>query len=579
LDLHSCPDCGGEYYTRVSAESCTCDLDTRKLDLNTKRIYECKTRDPYEHPLSELLSPQDQRPKAKIRLAIHPLITSGLPTISDCVRSVFNHDRDTNLSGTSDYQLAYRFYTQHDEYFNLVDQNHGTAVEPRLPLLDLITEGISQDSDEPLGDREFCQDLLSNIQTLSDSHKDHLEEAFQSYIDRVDLYRVFLKPRDGFGSVAGRSYLRTRYKTRFNDVGRVKQQFAKFRRSLEVAPLLCHDNEDVLEALDNFDSFDADLGDVTQLSEIADDLDRLDSDDLNELVQDLPERAPRGAVLMTVTTNPDNFDNLLESINEMNPDHNRLQQWLAYQPSTKPFDGRERWEGRLPYIKALEFTKDGKPHLHLLFFNVPRKDGRPYLVDKSALVEYCRDNLGRCRIVDLEPLEYRNDLGDRYEPDSGFVSPYETQTDIRDGIQEGQTAGQYLGKYLSATFSAVLDASETGSEYLETVDEDKYEDKTSKYLLALYWATDKSILTFSKDLEALALLDRGGFDLDAFEYVGTYHIDNAPASLLSDSIDFDFLQLSEVDMLPSETRSDRPPPTGGFSTRDRLLGKQEPTRN
>jgi hypothetical protein len=513
------------------------------------------------------------------------LLTAGKRTISALVREVFDYDADDYLAGTPDYMLAYRFYNEHDEYFTLADQNQGTAVEPTPKLLDLITEGISQNQGAT-SDREFSRSLLEGTKSLTDGHKEYLSNALKSYVNRVDNYRVYLEPRDGYAKPAGRDYLRTRYKTRFNDSGRARMQVAKFKRALELAPLYLYDERDVCDRLGrlrraDLDAFD--LGDdADRLAPTVGDrgltaysswLDRLDGDNVDDVLAGLGE-PDKGAVMCTITTDPSNFDNLLEMIETMNDDHNRLQSWLATQPSTVN-DGRQRWSGRLPYLKAFEFTDDGKPHLHLLFFGVPRnQNGTPWLVDKNALVEYCRDNLGRCRIVDLEPLEYKTDLGERYGADAGFVSPHDVDTSARDGIDDGQTAGQYLGKYLSATYGGILDLSEDGSEYLEEVD--AYDDKMSAYRLALYWATDTSILTFSKDLENLALHDDGeDWDLSAYEYVGTYHIDDTPDSLLSNSVDLDYFELDEMGGTPDFSRADRPPPDydSPLTTKDRLLGK------
>lgn len=611
LSLHECADCGREHYTKTGARLCDCPAKERRAFDSDGDL--CNNAVTHDHFLADLVNPDSKRAEDKVRLTMRTFVTTGQRTISNLVRDVFGYRADEQLTGsnasteaTNDYMLAYRLYTQNPDYFRTADQNSGTAVEPTPNLVDLITEGVSQNPDEPLGNRDFSLDLLGNVDELAEEHKEHLETAFTSYLDRIDKYRIYLEARDGFARPGGRDYLRCDYKTRFNDVGRVKRQFAKFKRALEVAPLLCHDLDDVLEAAvglgDDLDlDFDTDdLRNADDLLAFSDDLDELDSDDLDDLLARLPDRAPKGAAMVTVTTNPANFDSLKDSIEQMNPDHNRLQSWLATQPSTKA-DGRHRWEGRLPYIKAFEFTKDGKPHLHLLFFGVPRRpeDGKPWLVDKNALVGYCRHNLGRCRIVDLEPLEYRNDLGDRYEPDSGFVSPYDVHNSSRDEIQEGQTAGQYLGKYLSATFGGILSMHDRGSEYLDELHDDDldldddrddalaefvddyleddsapYEDKTERHRLALYWATGTSILSFSKDLEDLALIDDNEDWRVAFEYVGTFHIDDTPTELLANSVPLDFLELKDDDQLPDLSRGDRPPPRlgEGFTTRERLEG-------
>lgn len=582
---HTC-DCGRQFYTlsRLRLHDCdslTVSRRTHELDLDG-----CKDPDTHEHPLAPLVGDLDRRGDDKLRLAMATLLTAGKRTIADLVRDVFDVPADESVAGSSDYMLARRFYTQNTDYFLVSDQNGSKAVEPSPALLDLITEGISQRPNSSLSDRDFARSLLDGTKSLTEGHKRYLSDAIQSYVDRIDQYRVFLEPRDGFARPAGRDFLRTDYKTRFNDSGRARMQIAKFKRALELAPLYLYDTDDVTDRLERLRRCDLGAFAVgeparptpkapeTGLTAFSSWLDRLDADNVDDVLAGLGE-PDLGAVMLTVTTDPKLFDSLLEMIETMNDDHNRLQSWLATQPTTKT-DGRQRWKGRLPYLKAFEFTEDGKPHLHLLFFGVPRNhNGTPWLVDKNALSDYCNRNLERCRIVDLEPLEYERDLGDRYDADAGFVSPYDVGTSSRDEIADGQTAGQYLGKYLSATYGGMLDLSEDGAEYLEDVD--AYDDKMQSYRLALYWATDTSILTFSKDLEELALHDDGeDWDVSAYTYVGTYHIDDAPDSLLTNSVPLDFLELRASGGTPDFSRADRPPPSieeRRLTTKDRLLGR------
>jgi hypothetical protein len=99
--------------------------------------------------------------------------------------------------------------------------------------------------------------------------------------------------------------------------------------------------------------------------------------------------------------------------------------WMAYRPKTK---ATSRPGYRPPYLKFLEFTEAGYPHLHVLFFDVPERNGKPWLINKGALSNKW-DELGQGRIVDLEGLKLIEDLPGCYEVEesAGFVSYEEAE--------------------------------------------------------------------------------------------------------------------------------------------------------
>ncbi|WP_241432648.1 MULTISPECIES: hypothetical protein [Haloarcula] len=88
--------------------------------------------------------------------------------------------------------------------------------------------------------------------------------------------------------------------------------------------------------------------------------------------------------------------------------------------------GRPR--DRPDYIKALEFTERGYPHLHVLFFDVLTRDEdvMPWLCDKPEVAVKWAD-YGQGEIVDVYPLTYLDDL-DSLDPEfqsgEGFVGWY-----------------------------------------------------------------------------------------------------------------------------------------------------------
>ncbi|WP_159899176.1 hypothetical protein [Salinirussus salinus] len=387
-----------------------------------------------------------------------------------------------------DYQFAYRFVddlASHDPPLVEKSQDCGVLmVTPELPLIDLITEGISETvhrSDDTLRDGDFLRKRLQTVSKVDDDLRERLEDRFTSYLDRIDDYRLLFDVHLVGRGTENKRQMTKRYKTRFNDPGRIRKQFARFNDALEHG----------YKKADN-------------------------------------------AVLVTYTTDPKRFPNLLEAIESINPNFHRLQQYLSSDPSTKS-DTRQdsvlNWRpelddevtGRpresLDYIKALEFTEKGYPHLHVLYFDVPtrEKDGMPWLCDKAELSSKWMD-YGQGRIVDTYPLTYRDDLDDldpEFDQSEGFVDWYrfgdhghgedwirqQTRTHELiefddDAVARESTAGKYLGKYLSATFGSLLEATE--SFQVDDNSRDSYADKAATWKLALYWLTNKQFWSCSE---------------------------------------------------------------------------------
>lgn len=423
----------------------------------------------------------------------------------------------------ADYQFAYTYLNRLSEYVPpdfgepLVrkrEQTGGLFFAPTPALLDLISEGIAQTptaESDTLYDRDFALDILQHAQSLTENQKEHLESALESYVNRIDdyalLFDVTLYGGDGHGAKIDR--MTKPYKTRFNDQGRIAKRYSQFQSALE------HHKEH-----------------------------------------------SSNAVLATVTSDPGTTDDptrpdprsIAETTGSINKNHNRLNNWLKTDPTTVKDTRREdvpQWrpeldssnynyfpdgeptggppEGpvsgrpreKLEYIKVLEFTEAGYPHLHILFFDVPTRDsdGMPWLCDKAELAARWK-HYGQGQIVDTYPLVYRDDLDDleaefAADVSEGFVDWYRygdhdhsdewvadrmdaheridfTNPDSDEQPKES-TAGAYLGKYLSATFGALMDTSES----MET-NPDTHEDKTATWKLALYWATGTRFWSLSK---------------------------------------------------------------------------------
>ncbi|MEA5407705.1 hypothetical protein VB773_09085 [Haloarculaceae archaeon H-GB2-1] len=390
-----------------------------------------------------------------------------------------------------DYQFAYRFVNDLEEpdnpYVQKSESSGVLMVTPTLRLLDLITEGITQtrQTEGVTYDREFLRNYLSRVDSVDDDLRELLRDGFTSYLNRIKDYKLLFDVHfvDRRGGETTRRMTKD-YKTRFNDEGRVSKQFARFNDALE------HGYENA-----------------------------------------------NNAVLVTLTTDPKRQSSLLDGIDSINENFNRLLSYFDSDPSTKS-DTRDtdvpgwrpdldndvtgRPRQRPDYIKALEFTEKGYPHLHVLFFDVPTReeDGMPWLCDKPELANKWTD-YGQGEIVDMYPLTYRDDLDD-LDPDfqdeeEGFVDWYRfgdhdhgeewvrDRTRSHELIEFGDeahemesTAGAYLGKYLSVTFGSLLEASESFAESED--DRETYSDKAATWKIALYWATNRRFWSCSKPI-------------------------------------------------------------------------------
>ena len=443
---------------------------------------------------AELTRRDQDRVRIVKRLSSAP---AGLPTksiVSEVIKGQKPGECERFDGSDADYQFAYRYLkTLVEEGFaRKKDSPAGNVFSPTPALLDLISDGISEThhaDDDNLYDREFARQILKSTDTLTEKQKEHLERSLHSYVNRIDDYELLFETVTYNRRGQNRNTMTKPYKTRFNDRGRIAKQFAKFHSALEY----------MLEHADN-------------------------------------------AVLATLTTDPGTYEDptrpnprvLEEQISEINPNYHRLTQYFKSDPSTKHDTRSEsvaNWQpvldddvtGRprekLDYIKVLEFSENGYPHLHVLFFDVPtrEKDGMPWLIDKQELSAKWKQ-YGQGQIVDTYPLVKRDldELDAEFAGDfeQGFVDWYRfgdhdhseewiaNKQDSHDRIdfdtkEKEATAGAYIGKYLSAVFGGLME--ESGS--LDVPDDHRYSDKAASWKLALYWAMEKRFWSMSERLE------------------------------------------------------------------------------
>jgi len=426
----------------------------------------------------------------------------------------YNGSGYTALDGSDDdYQFANRFLNELEDSTALVrfetsaDGDTGNRwVFPTLDLLDLISSGITQTPTQPnelVYDKEFCLNLLKSTRSrllgLPEFAKDVFAKSLRRYIRRVRDYRLAFDVRmvDRTGMDVRRMY--KPYATRFTDDGRRDRTFARLQDALDWA---------------------ADHAET--------------------------------AVFTTLTTDPKKFDSLYDAIMAIYENFNALNSYLATDSATKGDTrkpGIAAWSGpdcgstgrprrRLEYIKVLEFSEKGYPHLHVLYIDPPRRetDGMPWLIDKNELShQWNKDTgtrTGQGRIVDTYPLVYRDDLDHldvEFNAEEGFVSWYRygdhthdadwVESRVRFHQEQGQidfdgkadnpqqkTAGSYLGKYLSKMYETLVELDAN----LDDLDHDA---DAAHWKLGLYWATERRFWSPSRRIRDEIKLEEDRSDI------------------------------------------------------------------
>jgi len=152
----------------------------------------------------------------------------------------------------------------------------------------------------------------------------------------------------------------------------------------------------------------------------------------------------KDGVFLTLTTDPSQFSSIYEATMAISWAWNSFMSWLQKKLGRRP-----------PYIKVLEFTKKGLPHLHIIFFDVS------YIADHFEITEEW-NRLGQGIINYVYGIVNKdgNWHWRKKRPQGG-----------------GRSVKQYLKKYLLKTMST-----------------------NALGTLALYWATNKRFYTTSRIL-------------------------------------------------------------------------------
>jgi len=144
-------------------------------------------------------------------------------------------------------------------------------------------------------------------------------------------------------------------------------------------------------------------------------------------------RTYKSGSFITLTTNPDNFENMYDANKEMSKNWNRLITFL-----------RRKTGRKLRYVNVREFQKNGRLHMHVIVFGLSLKQD---VVDKrrniftNSMIQNAWIRYGQGSITNVIPLKYDNDRG-----------LLTWVNDKPDDCAKNEDPIDYLKKYLSKVF-------------------------------------------------------------------------------------------------------------------------------
>jgi hypothetical protein len=233
-------------------------------------------------------------------------------------------------------------------------------------------------------------------------------------------------------------------------------------------------------------------------------------------------------VQVTLTTDPKRFDSLQEMADATSENFNRFMSWVRRRLADRCDDlgteGHnlrecphcEEYGERPDFIKVLEWTDAGRPHLHIIFFGID------WLAPQQEIArEWGRHQAGVVDVRTVRKQPARN--GDGIEVDGHELVWMSTGDETTESKNEKAHMGKYLGEQMPASQSVA-----EIRERVEDPDDDLW--KT-----AMFWATGKQFWSCSEDLktdddaEDLA-------DLREYVHVGAAKDGDIPAHVWSSSV-------------------------------------------
>jgi hypothetical protein len=394
----------------------------------------------YQTHLSRLPWADDNRALDKTRIYKYLIDNPSGAPISRLCKALFPEEpTDGPISERSyaskDYSFTKRFL-ESAEIGALDRSSELLRVEPTLEAFHLIhpKQNSNQNHESPENHRDSAHTV--ETEALGLTHKQYAEK-FIGQLDRVDtpdqaraLAKPYLKYLDSINDKQlimedqhhpGENYLLMPYHTRFNNEKRADDQWRRYHNAWD-------------RALDEYEN----------------------------------------GLHLTLTTDPKRFDSIAEMTNHI---------FTAWGDLLEALNARSARDDRLDFVRALEWTGDGKPHLHVVVFGVR-------YIEHSWLKHYWSTKAGDGGHAENVWIERLTKRGNQF-----------IHASTRAGEERTVKAKAYLGEYLSRTFEEIDESVTHQFETLEELGDDLDVEDCAIWKMALYWATGRQFWDCSHGLK------------------------------------------------------------------------------
>jgi len=337
--------------------------------------------------------------------------------------------------------LARRFYQEHVNLFKTARRSGYIWVEPTTTLCQRAS--LDTANKQTVGTQDGDGAAMSNAESMLQRRRE-----FEEPEEKGDLVGAFGAKRsataDRFNvlqdSFCPENYRLVPFSTRFNSVERVREIRDRYREAFREAA-----------------------------------------------------REHTEGVVLTLTTDPGRYDSQAEMCDDLLDDVNGLKDWVSYSPESGP----SRVGHRPPSVVSVEFTKDGKPHVHVAFFGVR------WVAEHSALSRYWAESRDRGEVVWTDRIRTQSgrwtwvsDRNDRQHGDTGGSSPRGYLSESVDILAESADTPAAEVQETAAALRAAGDDGDDGN-----VSGEPGERSEALFKAALYWATGLPAVTISPSLK------------------------------------------------------------------------------
>lgn len=293
------------------------------------------------------------------------------------------------------------------------------------------------------GLKKRARKIVRSYTEIPQAERDELNDLFMAYLEEINDLQIVMKRKEGTdyektgltkdAAENDSEYLMLDYLTRFNSASMRSAMWGQYFTAWT-------------KATEGLDGSEFNLG--HQFDE---------------------EEGYNQGVFLTLTTDPKRFKNNQQAVKHISKAFNRFMSWLSRrierekdkEEHERDMDIEEGIDGRPPYLKVLEYTKDGKPHLHVALFGINR-------IASKGKVSQMWSKYGQGEIVDLHKIE--NDDGE-------WVWPQSNPDDAEDDDGDSYDVITYMSNEFSKSFK-------------------------EKSSLALHWIYQTRFFTLNKDLKA-----------------------------------------------------------------------------